>query len=160
MAAGLPGAEMFPFENPGCIIFDPFTDDHLATNIYQIEHSPDRVTGGRVSLFLFASADPGQRVQGRRFSGPKKVKFDDSFQILKRLLTSAHGGKGNLVSCPRNSRYFVAIKICRRQGARGRTGAKGAYRAHSTRCRLLDSTTAFFFLICLAGRTVVWISYE
>src|SRR5271163_1799590 len=140
MAAGLPGAEMFPFENPGRIILDPFTDDHLATNIYQIEHPPDRVTGGRVSLFLFASADPGQRVQGRCFGGPKKVKFDDSFQIFIRLLTSAHGGKGNLVFCPRNSRYFVA---------RGRIQAGVA-----------DSSIAFFLPDCLAGRTVVWISYE
>jgi hypothetical protein len=32
-----------------------------------------------------------------------------------------------LVSCPRNSRYFVAIKMGRRQGGPSRTGTKGAY---------------------------------
>jgi hypothetical protein len=32
-----------------------------------------------------------------------------------------------LVSCPRNTRYFVAIKMGRRQGGPSRTGAKGAY---------------------------------
>src|SRR5208283_3884350 len=33
----------------------------------------------------------------------------------------------NLVSCPRNSRYIVAIKMGRRQGGPSRTGVKGAY---------------------------------
>ena len=32
-----------------------------------------------------------------------------------------------LVSCPRNSRYIVAIKMGRRQGGPSRTGVKGAY---------------------------------
>jgi hypothetical protein len=31
------------------------------------------------------------------------------------------GSSGKLVSCPRNSMYFVAIKIGRRQGAPSRT---------------------------------------
>jgi trehalose utilization protein len=91
MAAGRPGAKMFPFENPRSIILDSLTDDHLTANVHQIEHAPDRVACGSVSFFFFASADPRQRVQGRRFGGPKKVKLDDPFQVLVRLLVSAHG---------------------------------------------------------------------
>src|SRR5208337_3036813 len=37
-------------------------------------------------------------------------------------------GHGGLVSCPRNSRYIVAIKMGRRQGGPSRTGIKGASR--------------------------------
>ncbi len=72
MAAGRPGAKMFPFEDPGSIILDPLPDDHLAANVHQIEHSPDRIARGSVSFFFFASADPRQRVQCRRFGGPQE----------------------------------------------------------------------------------------
>ena len=94
MAAGRPGAKMFPFENPRSIVLDSLTDDHLAANVHQIEHAPNRVARGSVSFFFFASADPWQRVQGRRFGRPKKVKLDDPFQVLVRLLVSAHGVEG------------------------------------------------------------------
>jgi hypothetical protein len=93
MASGRPGAKMFAFKYSRCVILDPLTDDHLAANVHQIEHSPDRVARGSVSFFFFASADPRQRVQSRRFGGPNKVKLDDSFQVLVRLLVSAHGGE-------------------------------------------------------------------
>src|SRR5580704_14800651 len=87
-----PGTKTFPFENPRSIILDPLSDDHFAANIHQIKHASDRVAGGSVSLFFFASAYPGQRVQSCRFSGPNKVKLDDPFQVFIRLLLSAHDG--------------------------------------------------------------------
>src|SRR5271165_4466712 len=40
-----------------------------------------------------------------------------------------------LVSCPRNSRYIVAIKMGRRQGGPSRTGIKGASRPILRSCR-------------------------
>lgn len=47
-------------------------------------------------LFLLAPTDPGQRVQGRRFGGPKQVKLDDSFQVFVRLPISAHCDEGKV----------------------------------------------------------------
>jgi len=96
MAATSPGAKTFPFKNPRSIVLDPLTDDHLAANVHQIEHSPNRIACSSVSFFFFASTDPRQRVQGRRFGGPKKVKLDDPFQVFVRLLVGAHCDEGKV----------------------------------------------------------------
>jgi hypothetical protein len=51
--------------------------------------------------------------------------------LVHRLISRRHtvGFKRvwMLVSCPRNSRYIVVMKMGRRQGGPGRTGTKGAY---------------------------------
>ena len=51
-----------------------------------------------------------------------KGKFPDQANLVHRLISGRHtvGFKRvwMLVSCPRNSRYIVAIKMGRRQGAR------------------------------------------
>jgi hypothetical protein len=41
--------------------------------------------------------------------------------------STASGRIGWLASCPRNTRYFVAIKMGRRQGGPSRTALEGAY---------------------------------
>jgi hypothetical protein len=61
-------------------------------------------------------------VRGTRISGAARRRVGVS--ALFRIQGLIHP---ILVSCPRNRRYFVAIKIGRRQGGPSRTDAKGSY---------------------------------
>jgi hypothetical protein len=75
------------------------------------------LVGSPVSLFLCAV------MCSAWFGGLKRG-------LLHRLISGRHtvGFKRvwMLVSCPRDSRYFVAIKMGRRQGGRSRSGGRGS----------------------------------
>src|ERR1700688_4261961 len=50
----------------------------------------------------------------------------DGFGVLGISLSQEIAANIALVSCPRNTRYFVAIKMGRRQGGPSRTGGGGS----------------------------------
>jgi hypothetical protein len=67
------------------------------------------------------SVDIYERSDGR-YHAVSKDKTGESHYITRRSLSDATKLQSEkiaeLVSCPRNTRYFVAIKMGRRQGAR------------------------------------------
>src|SRR5439155_1150851 len=62
MAAGRPGPKMFSFEYAGSIIFNSFADNHLSTNVHQIEHPANRVTCSSIRLLFLSSPNPWKRI--------------------------------------------------------------------------------------------------
>src|SRR5580658_8774195 len=71
---------------------------------------------------LPARQSPPQRAVRRRSLGSTPVGCKRSRAAEYRRL----GRETVIVSCPRNTRYFVAIKMGRRQGGPSRTGARGS----------------------------------
>src|SRR5262249_34701267 len=57
---GIPGAELFAFENPRRVILDSLADHHFTADVHQIEHAADSVAGCGVSRFLVAPSEPPQ----------------------------------------------------------------------------------------------------
>jgi len=90
MAAGDPSAQVLPLKNSRRVILYSFSDDDLATDVDQIKHPANCVAGSSIRLLFFSPADPGERVQSRRFGRTQEIEFDDSLDILVRLLLMTH----------------------------------------------------------------------
>src|SRR5258705_728537 len=90
MATRYPGAEVFALKDPRRIDLYAFPNNDLTTDIDQIKHPPNRVAGSGIRFFLFPSAQPGKSIQGGRFSRPQEIEFDNSFDVLVRLLLVTH----------------------------------------------------------------------
>src|SRR5262249_36782812 len=90
---GIPGAEMFAFENARRVILDSLTDHYFAADVDKIEHAADGVARCRVRCFLVAAPEPAQRVQRRRFGSAHKIQFNDAFDVLIILFrqSQSHG---------------------------------------------------------------------
>src|SRR5205823_3472052 len=84
-----PGAELFAFKNPRRIIFDSFTDDHLATDVHEIEHAANGVAGGGIGRFLIAPTKPFQGVERRGFGRAQEIDLDDTLDVVIILLRQA-----------------------------------------------------------------------
>src|SRR5206468_3232586 len=94
---------MFAFENSRSVILDSLADHHFSANLHQIEHATNCITGSSIRLFFFSSANPGQRVEGRRLGRTEKVKLDYAFHIFISRSVSAHDSEKNVKSTKKQS---------------------------------------------------------
>ena len=100
-----PRAELFAFKNSRRVVLDSFADDDFAADVHQVEHAAHGVAGGGVGFFLFAAAEPAQRVQRSRFSRPDKVELNDALDVGIILFWQArHGEALRLAHGPANDK--------------------------------------------------------
>src|SRR5207253_11046460 len=88
---GIPGAELFPFENSRRVILDSLADHHFAADVHEIEHAADGIARCRVRGFLVAAPEPAQRVQRCGFGRADEIQLDDAFDVPIILFWQSQG---------------------------------------------------------------------
>jgi hypothetical protein len=78
-----PCAQLFTQKNTGRIVLYPFANNHFASDIHQIKYAVDCVARGCICLFLFAPAEPAERVERRIFCGVANADFNFLVEGLK-----------------------------------------------------------------------------
>jgi len=91
---------MLPQENAGSIVLDSLSNDHLATQVNQVEHTIDGVAGSLVGQLFLATAQPRQRIKRRIFGRTHKFKLDGALGVAD--------GKGNRMI---HRRHCLALAV-------------------------------------------------